>query len=379
MTISFVSTGSTARATNGDITLALPPGWVVNDIFICAIASKDNVNSTMPPGWVVLDVGTDNGTGLRTTTYYKIAATGDINPTIIHPLGSYIEATILAYRGIDTTNPIDAIGITRINPSSITVTATSITTLTDTALVIFTGSIISKSTFSSYSGIPTPIERLDTPNLPNYPSTFIADFVNSPTGSTGNRSCIATTAGVNNGLIFALRPATATITFITDPSNANIYINGTIQPVNTSISINVLAGNYTILLYKAGYYPYTETVTGLLPYQTVKVASILTQITNITDKGIVICAGLNISTCPISPISCPILTTPLDYVNLIAIITSTSPLSLIVRFIYTLDATQNYADVPVSLVIGNNIIYAFPINVQYQPDAILSLDDIILI
>lgn len=380
MAISFVSSGGTARATSGSITPALPPGWIVNDIFICVIASRDNVNSTMPSGWIAIDTGTNNGIGLRTTTYYKIAIAGDTNPIVTHPGGSYIEATIVTYRGVDTTNPIDIVGTISINPSSTTVTATSITTLTDTAQVIFTGSISSRSRFSSYSGTPTPTERLDVPNIANYPSTFVADFVMSPAGSTDNRICTATVAGVNNGLMFALRPATATIIFITDPSNANIYINGVLQPVNTSTSISVLTGDYTTVLYKAGYYPYTEIVTGLVPNQIVKIAAILTQIANITDKGIVICIGLNISTCPIyAPISCPILITPLDYVNFITIITSIAPLSVTVRFIYILDEIQNYADVPVNLATGNNIVYAFPLNIQYPPNAILSLDDVILI
>ena len=379
MAISFVSAGNNSRATNGNVIPGLPSGWMANDILICTIASRDNVDSTMPPGWVAIDPGTNNGVNLRTTTFYKVSLPGDTNPTVTHPGGNSIEATIVAYRGVDTTNPIDVVGTTSINPSSTTVTAISITTLTDTAQVIFTGSIYSRSRFGSYSGTPTPTERIDVPNTANYPSTFLADFINSPVGNTGNRTCIATVIGINNGLIFALRPATATIIFITDPSNANIYINGVLQPINTSTSISVLTGSYTTTLYKAGYYPYTEIVTGLLPNQIVKVAAVLTQIANITDKGIVICTGLNISTCPISPITCPILITPLNYVNLIVIIISTSPLILTVRYIYTIDGTQNYADVPVNLATGNNVVYAFPLSIQYPPNTILSLDDVILI
>ncbi len=379
MAISFVSSGNNSRAGNGNITPTLPPGWQIDDIFICAIASRDNVNSTMPPGWIAIGAGTNNGANLRTTTFYKIAISGDTNPTVTHPGGNNIEATIVAYRNVDTTNPIDVIGTISINPSSTTVTATSITTLTDTARVIFTGSIFSRSKFSAYSGAPTPTERIDVPYASSYPSTFIADFVMNTTGSTGNRTCTATNGSVNNGILFALRPATATIIFITDPSNANIYINGILQSVNTPTSISVLSGDYTITFYKAGYIPYTEIITGLLPNQIVKVAAILTQIANITDNGIVICAELNILTCPIAPIICPILTTPLDYVNLIAIITSTAPLIVTVRFIYTLNEISNFADVLVNLTVGDNTVYAFPLNVQYSLDAILSLDDVILI
>lgn len=166
---------------------------------------------------------------------------------------------------------------------------------------------------------------------------------------------------------------------ITDPSKASIYIDGVLQPQHTSILlINIPTGNHTVLFTKVGYSSYTEIV-NIKKNITTKVASILTQTANITDKGIVICTSLNISTCPISPITCPILTTPLDYVNLVATITSTLPLILTVRFIYMLDGTQNYTDVPVNLAIGNNIVYAFPLNIQYSPNAILSLDDVTLI
>lgn len=378
MAISFVSAGGNSRAANGNVTPGLPGGWVSSDIFICVIVSKDNVNSVMPPGWVAIDTGTNNGASFRTTTYYKIAVIGDTNPTVTHIGGSNIEATIVAYRGVDSVNPFDIVGTTRVNPSSTTVTATSITTLTDTAWVVFTGSIFSRSTFSTYSGTPVPTERIDVPNIVNYPSTFIADFVMNTAGSTSNRTCIATNAAVNNGLMFALRPTLATIICITDPSNANIYLNGILQSVNTSIPIAVLTGNYTVTFDKAGYYPYTETVTGIVPNQVVKVAEILTQIVNIIDSGIVTCTGLNISTCPVSPISCPMSVTPLDYVNLIAILNVTSATTVTVAFTYTLNNVINYANVTVSLVVGTNIVYAFPTNIQYSSDIIVELKDVIL-
>lgn len=381
MAISFVSAGGNSRSGNGNVTPGLPPGWTINDIFICVIASKDNINSTMPPGWTIIDQS-NNGTSLRTTTFYKIAVAGDTNPTVTHLGGSNIEATIVAYRDVDILNPLDVIGTVSINASSTTVRATSITTLTDTALVIFTGSIASRSTFSAFSGIPTPTERLDVPNAVNYPSTFVADFVMSTAGSTGNRTCNATTAVVNNGLMFALRPATATLMFITDPSGANIYINGILQPVNTSTSIAIPTGNYTIIFYKAGYYPYTETVTGLGANQIIKVSTILTQAVSIIDQGIVFCTGSSYITCPVSITSpCPISITPLDYINFLTILNniSGSPITLTVRFLYSLDDIIYNVDAPVVLPLGTSRVYAFTINQRYGSNTIISLDNVILI
>lgn len=165
---------------------------------------------------------------------------------------------------------------------------------------------------------------------------------------------------------------------ITDPSKANIYIDGVLQIQKTSVLLtNIPIGNRTVQFTKAGYAPYTEIV-AVKKGVTVRVASILTQIVNITDSGIVVCTGLNISSCPISPISCPVSVTPLNYANLIAILNAASSTTLTVTFIYTLNDVINYANVSVNLVIGTNIIYAFPTNIQYSSNAIVELKGVTL-
>ena len=377
MTISYVSAGNTIRANNGNINADLPLGSIAGDIFICAITSLDNVNSTMPSGWIVIYPGTNNGTGLRTTVYYKIAAAGDTDPQVTHNGGSRIVATMVSYRGVDPTNPLDVTGITRVNTSSTTVTATSITTISNNDLVIFAGCIASNSTFSSYSGTPTPTERVDT-QTSNYPSIFVTDFAMTSAGSTGNRTAIATNASVNNGLMFALRPSTATIICITDPSGAYIYIDGVLQPSLTSGSISVQIGTHTVIFSKAGYYSYTENVT-LTPNQIVKISAILVPMVNITAQGIVICTSSNIATCPTSPIDCATQIIPSSYVNFIAVLNSASSTTLTVRFFYSVNGVSNYRDAYVTIPIGTSTVYAFPTNQQYSPDTILSLDDVSLV
>lgn len=384
MPISFVNAGSNSSANSGNLpSLSLPPGWTTGDIFICTIASRDNVNSTMPPGWIALDAGTNNGTDLRTTTFYRIAASGDTNPTVTHLNGGRIEGMIVGYRGADNINPIDRLGAVRTNPSSTTVTANSITTLTNTSWVIFAGSISSRSTFSAYSGTPIPIERADAPNRANFASTFITDFVMSPAGSTGNRTAIATSAGTSNGLMFALKPLTAptntaTLVCITDPTDANIYIDGILQPTVTSGPIYVLAGTHTVTFSNAGYNSYTTTVT-VTTGQVINVCAILTQIANILDSGIVICTIADIASCPTTPVACPATINPLYYINLIATINSTIPTTITVRFTYTLDSTTYYDDITVNIVTGTNIVYAWSINRRYDVNSIITLIDVSII
>lgn len=379
MSISFVKVGGNSRANSGNLSsLPLPSGWTAGDIFICTIASRDNVNSTITPGWVAIDTGTNNGSGLRTTTFYRIAVDGDTNPSIVHPNGSYIEATIIAYRGIDNTNPIDALGTTRVNPSSTIVTANSITTLTDTSVVIFTGSISSKSIFSAYSGTPTPTERADVPNYTNYASTFITDFLMSPAGGTGNRTAVATSAGVSNGLMFALRPTTATIICITDPTDAYIYIDGTLQHVHTSGPISVLIGGHTVTFSKPGYNSYTTTV-NVTTNQVINICAILTQIVNIIDSGVVICTTSSIMSCPTIPIACPATINPLDYINFSTTINSSTPKTVTIRFTYTLDDVTYYDDVVVNLLTGNNTTYAWTANRRYWVNMTITLVNVSII
>lgn len=388
MVISFVSAGNTARSPNGNVTPGLPSGWTANDIFICIIISHDNINSTMPAGWIAIDDGTNNGTGeehegsiMRTSVFYRRAITGDTNPLVTHPNGDNIVASISAYRGVITSgSPLDVVGTATVNSHSTTVRANSITTLTNGACVIFTGGIDSRSQFSSFSGTPTPIERVDTPNQEGYPSEFLTDFLLNTAGPTGNRTCIATSEGYNNGLMFALKPIpiTSTIILITDPSDANIYIDGILQVTNTSSSFLIQAGNHTVTFTKAGYMSYTQTFT-VIANQTITIAAILQPISNIIDYGIVICTTSVISSCPISPILCPIQITPLNYVNFITTISSTQIMTITIRFLYSINDIPNYTDVTRTLAIGTNIIYAFPTNVRYSPNDIVSLDSIVLI
>jgi hypothetical protein len=401
MTISFVSVGPTARALNGNITPTLPSGVQTDDIFICVIASLDNVVSTMPSGWIAINAGTNNGTGFRTTSFYKIAKSSDKNPLVTHIGGSYIGASIVAYRGVDTTNPLYVVGTISTNPFSTIVTANSIITAVNT-LVIFTGSISSSSTFSNYTGTSTPIERVDTGRgesegetpiygtgytttrtfvtlQQNPPSTFLTDYTVNSAGSTGNMTATATTAGVSNGLIIALKPSqTGNITAITDPSGANIYIDGILQSQQTSTTIAVVpVGSHTITFTEAGYAPYTQTI-NVTNGQTTNVCAILQQIATITSYGIVICTSSDISTCPITPLECPISASPSNYINFITTFNSTATISLTVNFTYTLDSTVYTQSVPVTLLTGTNAVYAFPTNVQYSPNTIISLTGISL-
>jgi PEGA domain len=170
-----------------------------------------------------------------------------------------------------------------------------------------------------------------------------------------------------------------TIIFISDPSGADIYIDGVLQTAKTSVALTVPTGNRDIIFKKAGYTSYYETVSGLKQNQTTKVAAILDQTADIIDSGIVICTTTSISSCPTTPVICPTTINPLDYINFIAKISSTTQKTVTVRFTYTLDDITYNNNVVKNLQIGNNIVYAWSTNRRYDVDTTVTLINVSLV
>lgn len=168
------------------------------------------------------------------------------------------------------------------------------------------------------------------------------------------------------------------LSIITDPTNANVYIDGVLNTQKTSLTItNISVGQHTVILTKAGYLSYTQNV-NIIANQTITISAILQQLSTITDTEIVNCPTSAVSSCPTTPIPYTIIS-PLDYVNLMATINSTQAVSTTVRFTYIINDIVDYTDVTTNLTIGTNIVYAFPTNRTYPGGTILSIGDVILI
>jgi hypothetical protein len=208
-TISFVGAGKNGKSTKGNVTPVLPTGWAPNDIFLCIIASRDNVNSTMPAGWIAINSGTNNGSGLRSTIFYRRASAKETDPIVTHTSGSFISAYILAYRGcIGSGSPIDVQSSVKVNSSSKTLTfcasGTSSTKMND--LIVLVGATASRVTSTTYTGSPTPAERIDGPDTANYPENIVADFILDSPGNIGSRTSTLSGSSVSTGIAIALKP-----------------------------------------------------------------------------------------------------------------------------------------------------------------------------
>jgi hypothetical protein len=213
-TITYVGAGTTATASNGNVTPTLPAGWQANDIFICVVSSHDNQTATMPSGWTAWESGKSNGGSLRLSVFWKRATSSESNPTVSHTSGNYIDAVIVDYRGCVTSgDPSDVNGPTiATTPANVNeyFSTAGINTTVNGDMVVEIGSPQTNTTSSNYTGSPVPTERVDGPTAANYHQLIVADFPMATAGSTGARTSTLAASAINCGKLIALKPGTAT-------------------------------------------------------------------------------------------------------------------------------------------------------------------------
>lgn len=211
--VTFQAAGAVVNAASGNVTPALPTGWAANDIWLLLIASLDNINSTVPAGWTSIDAGTNNGAGLRTTLYWRRAVAGDTAPLVTHTAGSGISAVIIGYRGVITSgSPFDVNQAVFVKtPASTTNNfGGGMTTTVNGDMIVLLSGVGGRTTSATYTGSPTPTERVDGPDAKDRPEVVIADFVLATDGATGARTSTISSF-LNNGYQLSLRPVVAQI------------------------------------------------------------------------------------------------------------------------------------------------------------------------
>jgi hypothetical protein len=134
---SVVAVASDANTAFGNVNVPIPTPLNNNDILALSLVASDNVVSTMPAGWT-LKHSVNNGTGMRGELWWKRSDGTDTGTvTVTRASGNACLARMVAIRGAITSgDPIEAVA-SQANASSATVTAPSLTTLTNGALVAF--------------------------------------------------------------------------------------------------------------------------------------------------------------------------------------------------------------------------------------------------
>lgn len=138
-------------ASQARLTVNIPAGTTIGDLLIINVIYGGNGGTSTPlienypNGWNVISSALSGDDTYRGTIFYKVVTnTWEDKYTIAlsyYPLVSYGEASIVAFRGVDPSNPIDAIGnfTTTTSVSGKTIVPSGITTITPNALVVMLG------------------------------------------------------------------------------------------------------------------------------------------------------------------------------------------------------------------------------------------------
>lgn len=144
-TISFVSTSFSSSETTSTISVNQPANVVAGDVMIATVASTQTASGqtiTPPAGWTQIrnQASTAGAQGIRHASYYRVVpAGGELGPyawTLVGGARS-TSASISAWRGVDTTTPVDVSA--QQNGGSVsgaTETAPTVTTTAGNARVI---------------------------------------------------------------------------------------------------------------------------------------------------------------------------------------------------------------------------------------------------
>ena len=209
-TIQYRGVGSLAARNNGDVTPGYPSGWQPNDILLCLIETKDNVNITMS-GWTQLLSGTSGPTH-QAIVFWKKAATGDnTSPTITHPGGNSIIARIVGFYNVDTISPFEGTASLTHSPSDLTTEAAQITTVSQGAMLVFTAHIADNNSSIDNANMVAGWTELFASSTARGTDSSIEAWNKIPS-TIGLQPAITAprtgTSAISSGGMIALRPAT---------------------------------------------------------------------------------------------------------------------------------------------------------------------------
>jgi hypothetical protein len=202
--IAFRAAGTRQQVDTGtSLPFTLPTGTVSTDIILVGFQYNGGTGITITPpsGWTLI-ARQDTSTVSGGACYWALGNVSSLTFTITSTVA--IGNTI-SYSGVNNNTPMDATGTSQSNSSSKTLTAPSITTVTNSAWVVnFWAQEAIAPTFSSYTGTNTRDSGYITSNPNAY---FFGDFIQVSPGSTGTKTVKSSVSGTSQGITIALRPA----------------------------------------------------------------------------------------------------------------------------------------------------------------------------
>ncbi len=261
-------TSTTSSSTS--LTISKPSGVVAGDIMIANIATQGNNIAATSSGWTRITSAALGGSATKYgTLLYKIAGSAEAS-SYSFSLGTGTTGgagAIIAFSGVDNTNPFDVATGTISTSTSTSVTASSITTVTPNTVVIMFGQAVgvtggsstswSSSSWRTATSPGTLSEKYDAQQSTRRVSVGAAWALKSTAGSTGAGSATIASSVGNGGILIALRPRATditrpTVSSTTPTSNATGVATGTNITAVFSESLTASTVNGTNVFLRAG-------------------------------------------------------------------------------------------------------------------------------
>lgn len=268
MAITYVGVGTTAvdSTAGGTSTPGLPTGWQQDDVAILVLGARFRSEflpggPSVSAGWTLVDsdyydLGTANDPFLF--IYRRVLQSGDSAPTVTNTNDTglpneMVISFIVAFRGVDTTTPIDVTSVSDTSAAGATFTPTGLTTTTNDAWVLSSVISADDNTLGLLSGSEQgfTVRATDETTIGNDASIGIASKEITTAGSVTNPTWEQTVNEPDSwvAITLALRPAGGAAT-----------VTGT--AAGTAAASGTVAGTRTVLGTASGNAAATGSVTG---------------------------------------------------------------------------------------------------------------------
>ena len=203
------STSDESSVSRSTITLGRPAGTAAGQVLVASIATNPDATIVPSnPGWTVLRNDVISG-AVRQAVYVRVVGSGD--PTAYQwtiPEGTRrVTGGMTAYAGVDTANPVNAVGAT-MNASGTAISAPSISTTVANTMLVQVVAVNAEGTLTAPAGMTEAWEAA-SPNTGSTRDVLASSSfaVQAATGATGTRVATASLPGQSIGVLLALRPA----------------------------------------------------------------------------------------------------------------------------------------------------------------------------
>ena len=248
-----VTTNSSIRVTVTQLKLDKPASISAGDVMLANIGingGSSAVVSTVPSGWTQI-TRTDNDVNIALISYWKVASSSEPSDYTWSVDGqTTAEGGIIAYRGVDTTNPVDSMAGNTGFGTQATTSAITTNAANEQIVALFATDVGKNPNAGAYFSTSTGgmTEKYDVSNVPFGPSIAADDVIQTSAGGTGSKLSTISGNKARNWATqqIALRqPASSTIMF----DNRSASVGGT----NPSVSITrgTSGSNYIGLVFLA--------------------------------------------------------------------------------------------------------------------------------